>query len=190
VDARTTAGLHPIKPRTFAGAPDWSPALLLLLLLLHGLQVSEGDGGDRGLLRALDEHAPVFRDGHFSVESRGFVTGVNLHSHIELAFGAAAEDSVSGRHVCIVAADGCADVAVVSDEVVGRVKADPAEMGQENLNPGVRGIGSGAVVVFAAAEKIAGDVAGGDAHLAKQRDHGVREVLANALAADDGFVDG
>ena len=45
-------------------------------------------------------------------------------------------------------------------------------------------------MVFAAAVEIAGDVAGGDADMAEEGDHGVGEVLADAFAADDGFVDG
>jgi len=77
----------------------------------------------------------------------------------------------------------------VSDEVVGRVKADPARWGRRSLNPGVPRHRSGAVRVFAAAEKY-GDVAGGDGAPGEQRDHGVREVLANGPCADDAFVDG
>jgi hypothetical protein len=45
-------------------------------------------------------------------------------------------------------------------------------------------------VVFAAAVEIAGDIAGRNPHVAQQGDHGVGKVLADALAADDGFVDG
>jgi len=45
-------------------------------------------------------------------------------------------------------------------------------------------------VVFAAAVEIAGDVTRGNADVAQEGDHGVREILADAFTADDGFVNG
>ena len=96
---------------------------------------------------------------------------------------------MGGGNVGVVAAHGGADVAMVGDEVVGGVEADPTEMRQQDVDPGVGCVGGGAVVVFAAAIEIAGDVARGNADEAQQGDHGVGKVLADALAADDGLVD-
>ena len=78
------------------------------------------------LLGALDQYAPVFGDGHLAVEGGGGFAGFNLNGDIEFTLGVAAEDAMRRRDVCVVAADGGADVAVVGDEVVGGVEADPA----------------------------------------------------------------
>src|SRR5665213_2985114 len=109
-----------------------------------------------------------------------------MHDHTELAVRYAADDALRWWHVCVGAADGGAEVAVVGDEVVGGIEAEPPEMRHERLNPGVGGVRCGAVVVFAAAIEVTGDIAGGNSDVAKQGDHGVGEVLADAFAADDG----
>ena len=49
----------------------------------------------------------------------------------------AAEDAVGGRHVGVVAADGGADVAIARDQPVGGIEANPAQLGQQRLHPGV-----------------------------------------------------
>ena len=113
-----------------------------------------------------------------------------MHGHVELAVGVAAEDAVRGRNVGVVAADGGADVPVVGDQVVGGVEAHPAQMRQQHIDPGVGGIRRRAVVVLAAAIEIAGNVAGGNAHMAQQGNHGVGKILADTFAADDGFING
>ena len=127
----------------------------LLLLLLHLLQVNEWDCGVGRLLRALNEHAPIFRDGQLAVEGGRLIAGFNLYSHVKLTGGFAAEDAVGRRNVSIIAPDRGADVAVMRDEVVGGIEADPAEMGQERLNPGVCCVRRGAVVIPGATVKIA-----------------------------------
>jgi len=66
------------------------------LLLLHLLQVNEGDGGLGRLLGALDQDGPLFRDGELAVEGGRLVTGFNLDGDVELAVGFAAEDAVGG----------------------------------------------------------------------------------------------
>jgi len=120
---------------------------------------------------------------------RRLFAGLDMDGDIEFAVGLAAEDPVGRGHVGIVAADGGADVAMMGDEVVGGVEAHPAQVGQEHIDPGVSGVRGGAVVILAAAVEVAGDVAGGDADMAQEGDHGVGKVLANALAADDGLID-
>ena len=142
------------------------------------------------MLGLLDEYAPVVWDGQFAVERGWLFAGFNVDGDVEFAFGAAAEDAVGWGDIGVVAPHRGADVSMVGDEVIGGIEADPTEVGQQDIDPGVGGIGGGAVMVFAAAIEIAGDVAGGDADMAEQGDHGVGKVLANALAADDGFVDG
>ena len=117
------------------------------------------------------------------------VAGLDLHGHIQFAFGLAAKDAVRGRNVGVVAADRGADVPVMRDQIVGGIDANPSQMRQERFDPGVRRVGGRAVVVLAAAIQIARDVARGNADMAQQRDHGVGEVLADAFAAHDGFVD-
>ena len=143
-----------------------------------------------GLLGSLDQYAPVFGNGKLAVESRWLGTGFDVDGHIKLALCLTAEDAVSGRHIRVIAADGGADVAMMSDEVVGGVEAHPAELRQQHIHPGMSCIGSGAVVVFAAAVEVAGYIARGNAHVAKEGDHGVSKILADAFAADDGLIDG
>jgi len=98
---------------------------------------------------------------------------------------------VGGWDVGVVAANGGADVAVAGDEPVGGVEADPAELGEECLDPGVGGRVGGAVVVRLAVVEVAADVAAGDAELRPdQGDHDVGEVLADAHATGERDVDG
>ena len=84
-------------------------------------------------------------------------------------------------------------MALAGDEPVGGVEADPAEVGHEDLDPGVGGGGAGAVVVLVvvAVGEVSGDVAGGEVELGPDEgDHDVGEVLADALAGFEGVVDG
>ncbi len=67
-------------------------------------------------------------------------TGLNMHGNVKLAIGLAAENPMSGRHIGVVAANGRADVPVVRDQVVGGVEAHPAQMRQQDIHPGVRGV--------------------------------------------------
>ena len=160
------------------------------MLLLHLLNVDEGLGALRGLLSALDKDRPVLGDGHLAIERRGRIAGFNVNGNIKLARRLAAKDAVGWGDVGVVATYGGADMTMVGDEIVGRIEANPAEMRQQDVDPCVRGVGGRAVVVFAAAIEVAGDVASRDAHQAEQGDHGVGEVLADAAGTDDGFVDG
>ena len=108
-----------------------------MLLLLHLLDVEEGYDALGGLLGALDEDGPVFGDGQLAVEWGWLQAGLDVDGDVEFALGFAAEDAVGRGDVGIVAPDGGADVAVVGDEVVGGVEADPIEVGQEDFDPGV-----------------------------------------------------
>ncbi len=101
--------------------------------------------------------------------------------------------TVSSLDVGVVAADGGADVTFAGDEPVGGVEADPAELGDEDLDPGVGGGGAGAVGfgVGDAVGEVSGDVAAGDSELGpNEGDHDVGEVLADAFAGFEGVVDG
>src|SRR4029077_5392457 len=99
------------------------------------------------------------------------------------------EDSVGRWNVSVIASDGGTNMSMVRYEVIGGIKANPAQMRKQHIDPGVGGVGGGSVVVFAAAVKVSRDVTSGDAHQAQQGDHGVRKVLTDALATDDGLVD-
>ena len=54
----------------------------------------------------------------------------------------------------IVTANCRANVAVMGYQVVSRVEPHPPQMGHERLNPRVRGVWRGAIVVFTAAVKV------------------------------------
>ena len=103
------------------------------------------------LLRALDQNRPVFRNGQLAIERRRLLAGLDVHGNVELAGGFAAEDAMGGGNVGVIAANGGADVAMVGNQIVGGIEAHPAEMRQQHIHPGVGGVGSGAVVIFAAA---------------------------------------
>ncbi len=133
-------------------------------MLLLGLLGVAGHG--RGLLGEglgfFDEDRPVFGDREFAIEERCAFAGFDADGYGEFALGAAAEDAVGGRDVGVVSTDGGADVAVAGDEVVGWIEADPAEFGEEGLNPGVGGGAFGTVLVGVAVVEVAADVAAGD----------------------------
>ena len=100
---------------------------LLLLLLLHLLEVDEGTAGGPGAAgRARPARDQSSGMGILRSRAGGGFAGLNVHGNIEFAVGSAAEDAVSGRNVGVVAANGGADVAVVGDEVVGGIEADPS----------------------------------------------------------------
>jgi len=100
-----------------------------LLLLLHLLQIDKRQTGVGQLPSALHQRTPILRSGQFAVEGRRALAGFNMHGNIELAVSMATENAVGGwGHICLAASDGGADVAVVSDEVVGGVDAHPSHV--------------------------------------------------------------
>ena len=111
------------------------------------------------------ENGPVFGDGEFAVEERCAFAGFDADGYGELALGATAVDAVGGGDVRVVATDGGADVAIAGDEVVGGIEADPAEFGEEGLDPGVGCGAFGAILVGVAVIEIAADVAAGNLKL-------------------------
>ena len=161
-----------------------------LLLLLHLLQVDECRGKLRGLLSAFHQYAPVVGDGKLAVECGWKVAGLDVDGDIELAVRRSAKDAVGWRDIGIIPPDRSADVAVMGDQVVGRVESNPTQVRQEDVDPGMGRIGGRTVVVFTTAIKITGHVAGGNPDMPQQRNHGVSKVLANPFAAHDGIVDG
>ena len=137
------------------------------------------------------EHGPVFGDGEFAIEEGCAFAGFDADGDAELALGAAAVDAVGGGNVGVVAADGGANVAVAGDEIVGGVEANPAELGQKCLDPGVGCGALGAVFVGVTVVEIAADIAAGDLQLgADERDHDVGEILADAGLGGEGVLDG
>lgn len=166
----------------FDGIDRGAGSLLLLLLLFAdggggGVVLGEGGGGVVAF--------PVVLEG----EDEG-VGGFDLDLDAEFGFGVAAEGSAGGRDVGVVAADGDADVPVSDDEVVRGVESDPSEAWEEGLDPGVGGVGLGSVVVLAAVVEISADVSAWDFDHAREGDHDVGEVLADAAALGEGVVDG
>ncbi len=106
------------------------------------------------------QNAPIVGDGKLSVQCWRKLAGFDMDGNIKFAVGLASEDAVSWRDVGIIAPDRCADVAMMRDEVVGRVQAYPAKVRQQDVDPRVGCIRRRTVVVFAAAVKIAGNVSG------------------------------
>ena len=139
-----------------AGRPSrLSPIPALLLLLLHLLQIDEGDGGFWRLLRALYKHTPVFGDGQLLIERRGLIAGLDVHGYVKLAVCLSAEDAMCRWNIRIIPAYGGADMAMMSDKIVGGIEAYPAQMRQQHIDPRMRRIRRRAVFVFAASVKIA-----------------------------------
>src|SRR5262249_15833211 len=103
--------------------------------------------------------------------------------------GAADEDRAAGRGgVEPVAADRGADVVGLGQDAVGRVEALPAELGEVELDPGVRGLALALVRLelggLGAGVDVTADVACGDDEQAGEADEQVGEVLAHAEAVD------
>jgi hypothetical protein len=96
-----------------------------------------------------------------------------------MAFRIALVDAARRRHVVIVATDSDADISLAGHAVVGRIEADPAQRGQEDLDPGVGSVRVGAVALVAVGEQISGHVARRDAPAAQDGDHDVGKVLAD-----------
>ncbi|GAC1619039.1 MAG: hypothetical protein NVS4B9_09610 [Ktedonobacteraceae bacterium] len=105
---------------------------------------------------------------------------VDAYGDGELAFGLAAKDAARGRNISVVAPDGDPDVPLAGDGIICRVKAHPAHIGQQGLHPRVRRPNRRAITALALLEEIATDVAARNPQFAHQRDHNVREVLADA----------
>src|ERR1051326_2857177 len=81
------------------------------------------------------------------------------------------------RHLGVAAADAHLDVVMVRHQPMGGVEADPAGVRNEALHPGVHGAFLSSLDV-----QIAADVARGNAGRARDGEHQVREILADAAA--------
>ncbi len=68
--------------------------------------------------------------------------GVHVDRHLQLVLAAAEDHALERGDVGEVAAVGDGDVLVGRDQVVGRVEVDPADVGDERADPGVRGVGA------------------------------------------------
>ena len=64
-----------------------------------------------------------------------------MDGYIEFAVCLAAEDAVGGWNIGVIPADSGTNVAMMGDEVVGRIEADPSEMGHQDVDPGMGCIG-------------------------------------------------
>ncbi len=89
----------------------------------------------------------------------------------------------------VVASYGHFDVSLVDQHIVGRVKPDPAQQGQPDIQPGVRGTvcrGVGAAV-----KEVAADIAAGNPQVvAHKGQHDMGIVLADPTPVLKRFVDG
>ena len=102
------------------------------LLLLHLLQIDERLDPFRRLLGPLNQNRPVFGDRQLAIEGRWLFAGFNVHSNIQFACRLSAEDSVGRRNISVIAADGGTNVSMVRYEVVGGIKAHPAQMRKQD----------------------------------------------------------
>src|SRR5258708_23852691 len=148
--------------------------LLLLLLLL------------RARVEAREHWARLDDDARSRLFRRRHIRRTHRHRDAQLALGFAFVDAASGRDVRIIAANGYANVAISTDQVVGRVEGGPAQAGDQGLDPGVRCSFEGAIllaVLSFTVKQVAADVAAGDAEGASERDHDLSEILAKSLSA-------
>ena len=100
-----------------------------------------------------------------------------VHHHVERLAAAALAAAAHRRRAEIVQPDRDADMGVGRANAVGGVEGDPAEIGHEQLGPGVAGLLLGDAV---AAVEMPADVARRDGEAARRRDENVGEVLAHA----------
>ena len=97
---------------------------------------------------------------------------------------AAHDHALEGGDVCEVAAPGHGDVSVIGHEVVGRIKVDPAVIGQVHREPGMGSICANQVI-FAGGGlsfKVAADIARGQTHRAEATDGQMGKVLTHTFA--------
>src|SRR5579859_6313385 len=81
-------------------------------------------------------------------------------------------------------------MAFVGGGVIGGIKADPAEMGQVCLNPGMGGFAGSSLMAAARLVEIATDVAAWYFEQARQGYHDMRIILADTFAHAQRFING
>ena len=109
-------------------------------------------------LRLLDEDRPVFGNGQLTIKGRCSLARLYANGHRKLGLGASTIDAVGRWNVGVVATDCRAVVAVASDEIIGWIKANPAELGQKCFDPCVRCGTLRAVLMRIAVVEIATDI--------------------------------
>ena len=89
-----------------------------------------------------------------------------------------------GGDIGKVSAPGYGDVPVTGHEVVGRIKVDPAVIGQVHREPCMGGISANQVLCAGGGQgfEIAADIARGQTHSAETTDSQVGKVLTYAFA--------
>ena len=120
---------------------------------------------------------------------QGCLRGLDGHRDRKLRFRIAFEGSPCRRHVGIIPADGNTDVAVSGHDIVGRVQSDPTEAGKICLDPGMRRIVSGSILVLATVMQISRNITRRHAPAARDRNRDMREILANAAFFRQSVID-
>ena len=116
---------------------------------------------------------------------RVFLRRFNRHRDVQCMAGATAYDAAHRRDVKKVAACGQRYIVFAGHSVVGRVKVEPApQVRAVNRCPGVRRVTANQArhALRWMGQHVPADIAGGQTHVAKARNHDVREVLADTLA--------
>ena len=114
---------------------------------------------------------------------------LNLEVARLLLAGRTHEDAADGAHVVVVPSVADGDVAVVGVAAVRGIEADPAAPGEVDIDPGVGGLGLDAASLGRPVEEVAADVAAAPAPAAKQGEECVREILSDARAEFEEFLD-
>src|SRR5271156_1559637 len=139
--------------------------LLLLLLLMVDARVSSRKRG-----AGLDD------DAGSGILGQRSVRWTHRDRDAEFAQGLALVHASGRRNVRVVAANGYANVAICTNQIIGRVECNPAQAGDQSLYPGVRCSFQGAILLRldVAVKEIAADIPAGDLERAQKRDHDVR----------------
>ena len=102
----------------------------------------------------------------------------------ERVLTAAQDHAFEGSDIGEIAAPGYGDVPVIGYEVVGRIKVDPAVIGQVHRKPSVGGITANQVLCVGRGQvlEVAADIARGQSHSAEATDSQMGKVLTHAFA--------
>ncbi len=95
-------------------------------MLLHLLNLEEWRGRGWWFLGSLYEDRPILGYRHILVECGRFIKSRYLDSDVEFALGMAAIDAHGWRNIGIIPAECGTNVALVCQQVIRRVEANPA----------------------------------------------------------------
>ena len=158
------------------------PVVRNLLLLLLAL-------GFVGLLIGSQKLRPLFVLREFLIDRQNRFRWRHSDANLHLALGRAFQRTDGWWNIGIITADRGSNVPLPANQIIGRIKTDPAKARQQRFHPGMRGAIGGAIFMGFVVMQIAAHIAARNAQAAHQSNHDVSEILADAFAIFEGHID-